>query len=221
MKICVAVTTKDSIYLHACRTLMGIQHDLMKEGHDMQLLAIGQDSMISRARDTIATIFLESPALKDCSHLLTIDSDIYASEARSALRLLEQDKDVIGGIYRAKSDTDYRPIALPIDKSVTLKDFQKPVECTYIGTGFLMVRREVFERLKPVVEHYGTKGSEIYQFYPCPVKEETLPDGTKFRSLLSEDYGFCNLARENGFRIWGMNCGLIHEGIHGYAFDRG
>ena len=52
------------------------------------------DSLIARARNTVAAEFLKS----DCSHLLFIDADIQFNP-RDAIRLLMAHKDIVGRVY--------------------------------------------------------------------------------------------------------------------------
>lgn len=213
-KICVAICAKDMMYVDTARTLLGIQRDLYVAGHDMTPMFSVQDSLLTRVRDTMVTEFLTNPTLKDCTHLLTVDSDISMSRPRGIIQLIDADKDIIGGIYRVKSDTDIRPATLPLSKETTLGDFDKPVECKFTSTGFLLVKREVFETLKDKVGTYNNS-KKTYRFYPSEVKKEETGENI----LLSEDWGFCDLARENGFRIWAMDVGLLHWGLKPYGFD--
>ena len=84
----------------------------------------------------------------------------------------------------------------------------------------MLIKREVFEKLKPIVASYvndvldlsGTIGQEeISQFFTESIEPET-------RRLLSEDYHFCKTWRDNGGEIYAAPwAGLTHIGT--YAFD--
>ena len=80
----------------------------------------------------------------------------------------------------------------------------KPVEIWAGGTGFMLIKREVFEDLKDKVSSYkndvtilaGDLGQEpIIEYFACSIEPET-------ERLLSEDYHFCRVARLNGHKIY-------------------
>ena len=94
---------------------------------------------------------------------------------------------------------------------VNLVDYQnevtvprnEPIEVFAGGTGFMLIKREVFEKLKPVVKSYvndvvdlsGQMGADrIYEYFPVFIEPET-------ERLLSEDYAFCRIARDAGIKI--------------------
>ena len=88
-------------------------------------------------------------------------------------------------------------------KSMKLNESQKVLD---IATGFLLIKREVFEKIKSDNPHlkfkeererYLAKGYVDYQyaFFDTGICEET-------NRYLSEDYFFCKLAKNSGFDIW-------------------
>jgi hypothetical protein len=79
------------------------------------------------------------------------------------------------------------------------------MEITNGGTGFMLIKREVFEALADKVPEYT---SDMYLSTdvvrePKMIKEffATSIDPEANNRLLSEDYHFCKLARKNGFKI--------------------
>jgi hypothetical protein len=194
------------------------------------------ESLITRGRNALAHGFMKS----DATHLFFIDADIqfYAPDV---LKMIEADKDVICGIY-PKKEIDWQGIKNAVDNGVptehlkyftgafvvNLKGYEgsatvpvdKPVEIWNGGTGFMLIKREVFEKLKPIVPWYvndvldlsGTMGAEqISQYFTESIEPET-------KRLLSEDYHFCKTWRDNGGEIWAAPwAGLTHIGT--YAFD--
>ena len=96
----------------------------------------------------------------------------------------------------------------------------EPVEIWNGGTGFMLIKREVLEKLKPIVPWYvndvtdlaGNIGAEqISQFFTESIEPET-------KRLLSEDYHFCKTWRDNGGEIYAAPwVGLTHIGT--YAFE--
>ena len=81
----------------------------------------------------------------------------------------------------------------------------EPFEISNGGTGFLLIKREVFEKLADVVPEYNNdmyvavdtdrKPKIIKEFFATSIDEES-------NRLLSEDYHFCKIAREAGFTVW-------------------
>jgi hypothetical protein len=89
---------------------------------------------------------------------------------------------------------------------------EEPFQIKYAGTGFMLIKREVFETLKPHSAIYTNGGhtiseeEEVYDFFPVGVT-----DG----KLLSEDFNFCNLYSKHGGTIWAAPwCELGHFGSY-------
>ncbi len=194
------------------------------------------ESLITRGRNALAHGFLKT----DATHLFFIDADIQF-HAPDVLKMIEANKDVICGIY-PKKEINWQGIKNAVESGVetdhlkyftgsfvvNLKGYEgsatvpvdKPVEIWNGGTGFMLIKREVFEKLKPVVPVYvndvldlsGTIGQEeISQFFTESIEPET-------RRLLSEDYHFCKTWRDNGGEIYAAPwAGLTHIGT--YPFD--
>ena len=65
---------------------------------ELQFGTIGNESLITRARNTIVQLFMDG----DYTHLLFIDADL-AFNPTAVIRMLEYDKDVVTGIYPRKT----------------------------------------------------------------------------------------------------------------------
>lgn len=157
------------------------------------------DSLVSRARNTLSALFLKS----DCTHLLFIDSDlVYSSE--HIKRLISHDKDVVCGFYPKKQDGPLEWVCnAKLEGAET--DENGLTEVRYMGTGFMLVKRCVFDRM------IGRYGDQI-SYHPDSKPEETewdfwsvgvhqSPDG--FRRYLSEDWFFCQRWLELGGKVYG------------------
>ncbi len=180
------------------------------------------ESLVTRARNTLVDQFLRS----DCTHLLFIDSDI-DFRPDDALALLALDKDLIGAPYPKKviaweriydahrlglADTaqslegyqgDYVFNLAPGTTSIRMDEAVPVLE---VGTGFLMVKRAVFEQFQTAYpgqmytpDHNRTSafdGSrQICAFFDTVIDPET----TRY---LSEDYMFCQWCRKIGLTVW-------------------
>ena len=154
---------------------------------------------IGRARNDLTHEFLQT----DATHILFIDSDIVFSYDQ-VRRILEHDEDIVGGFYPKKQE------GKPSLVCNTLGSIDAPgedglVEVKYMGTGFLMVSRRVFDVMQQKIgneiaylddrDHKTTK----YDFWRMGV---ALDPNTGMKRWLSEDWQFCQFARDCGFKVW-------------------
>jgi len=217
------------VYVQSLLNMVG-QFSAM--GHKVSCAFMFNESLIQRGRNNMAHQFLKS----DAEYLFWIDADIkFRSE--DALRMLMADKDVIGGIY-PKKEINWREVAkaAKADKE-NLQNFtgsfvvnlinapggnvivrqDQPCEVAALGTGFLLIKRHVFEKLKKKVKTYKNDmaslpfGEEIHEFFGVPIEKET-------NRLLSEDYDFCHKWRKAGGKVYAAPwCQLGHMGS--YLFE--
>lgn len=201
--------------------MMGLAVQCKERDIDMAYSYLINESLIQRARNTLANIFVDE---SDFTHLLFIDGDIRFNPS-DVFKLLDHDKEIICGIY-PKKDINWKSVseavkdgANPDDLQyssasmvINLIDYQHAmevqvgdaVEVQNAGTGFMLIKREVFEKLKMIVPSYSKRGAALYskdekdfdaEYFACSIQEGT-------NILLSEDYHFCEIARKHGVRVW-------------------
>ena len=189
------------------------------KGHKMNITMMTQESLIQRARDRLTTIFLNNPQFKECDYLLQVDSDI-TFPVDALEKLINADKDIIAGIYRHKTNKLIISV-VPKNKFVHLKEFLTPQPCKYVSTGFLLVKRKVFEKLKTKVPKYrATDETDMYcMYYPHIVDDREFSTDKPFKNMLSEDWAFNELCEKHGFKSWAMFVGLGHDGLTNYNYD--
>jgi hypothetical protein len=217
------------IYAQSLINLIGV---LGTHGYKTSVSFMFNESLITRARCNMAQQFLES----DADYLFWIDADI-AFNPQDAVKMLEADVDVIGGIYPKKEINWETVKQAAVDGKDNLKKYtgsfvvnlldaspsitvpvDKPCEVSAIGTGFMLIKRDVFEKLKPHTPTYISdmnlmNGKPIYAFYLDPIDPES-------KRLLSEDYYFCHQWRKIGGKIYAAPwCNLGHMGT--YLFEGG
>jgi hypothetical protein len=157
-----------------------------------------EDSLVDRGRDRAAATLLES----DCTHLLFIDADIeFRPEA--IVRLLACGKDLIAATYRKKNERDEFAVSFLDDAETHLDQCEETgaVKIARVGTGFMMIRRRVFERLaeemgEAIAYHdYSAAGAPrpMWAFF-----EHVVAGGRRW----SEDYTFCERWRAIGGDVW-------------------
>jgi len=179
------------------------------------------DALITRARASLVAQFLDDPA---ATHLLFIDADI-GFEPEQVLRLVQCGTAMSAAVYPIKRidwDRISSNLAAAALKYVIEVDNPDAVICQngfvkvrYAGTGFLMIRREVLERM---CAHYpqlkyrrdhsldaGTASENRFALFDCLIAD----DGT----YLSEDFAFCKRWSDMGGEIWAdLNSTLSHVG---------
>ena len=228
-------------YFKRCMQLVALAASKIIE---LQFGTIGNESLITRARNTLVQLFMDG----DYTHLLFIDSDL-AFNPEAVLRMLDYDKDVVTGIYprktidwikvkkRLKENTDMSEdelLAASLQYNLNVKDpknilLEKGfIEVMDGPTGFMMIKRIVFERmakvypeLKFVPDQHINKSHDKefeyhktsdwnYAFFDTMIEPKTL-------RYLSEDYAFCRLWLNLGGSIYAdIASGMTHFGS--YAF---
>jgi len=161
---------------------------------------------------------------------------------------LALDKDVVGGPYPKKSikwgaikeAVKRHPEISTGDMEKLAGDFvfnpvpgtekfsvAEPIEVLEIGTGFMMIRREVFDKFKEKYpqlryrpDHVGQAnfdGSRYIHAYFDTVIDSVANGGKGSDRYLSEDYMFCQWWRNMGGQIWLCPWMKTHH-IGTYAF---
>jgi hypothetical protein len=172
---------------------------------------LSNESLISRGRNTLTARFLHN---SESTHLMFIDADI-GWEPWHLLVLLNRDVDVIGGLYPMKS----MPVKWCVngfEGAETGPDHLQ--EVTKTGTGFLLIKRHVFEKLnahpavKPFVNDIGLPAElnpHMKTYFDTAVREGRY---------YSEDWTFCENWRDLGGKVWVDKRVLLrHSGT--YVFD--
>lgn len=197
-------------------------------GLSLKVLFKDGDALITRARASLISQFLDDPA---ATHLLFIDADI-GFEPEQVVRLIECGADMCAAIYPVKRiDWDKvktimeagrpNPAAAALNYVFEVDDPNAVVaqggfaRVRYAGTGFLMIRRQALEqmcarypRLRYKRDHSldaAIESDNRFALFECMIAE----DGT----YLSEDFAFCKRWTDMGGEIWtDLNSRLSHIG---------
>ncbi len=192
---------------------------MMKNGINFRITTLRNESLVTRARNILSAMFMES----DCTHLFFVDADI-EFDAESVLRALAFDKDIIAGAYPKK--------ALPVQYALNFK-FIDPTkgqirvqngaaEVLDASTGFFCVKKSVFDKMREAYPelHYKNDSNidKKYNKY-CYSFFDTIHDKTDNR-YLSEDYTFCRRWQAIGGEIWvDLSTKLNHVGSYTFEGD--
>ena len=108
------------------------------------------------------------------------------------------------------------------DQDVTFDEKAKPVEVPFISTGFMAVKRCVFEDLKkdlPLCHKTWTDDGRDTSFWPfyMPFCIPWPEDGFLY---LSEDWALCERAKQQGYKLWlDPSIRLRHVGEYPYELE--
>lgn len=158
------------------------------------------DAAIGRKRNYQAWRFLTKT---NAEFLFFIDSDIVFDPVHFD-RIVSHNLPVVGGIYFKKS--------MKLDPCIEGKIGEEdPVthlmEVKSTGTGFLCIRRDVFEAIRTMMMK-ECPDNFCYENDPDPeTRWDFFPFGARGRSYRSEDWYFCDLARRAGFKVY-VDCSV-------------
>jgi hypothetical protein len=202
-----------------------------KSNVQLKVLMRDGDALITRARANLMTMFLDDPT---ATHFLFVDADI-GFEPDQVFRLIESGADVVAGCYpikrinwekvkRAIENKRPKLASASLDYVLEINDPDHVAvvngftRVRYAGTGFLMIRRHVFEKMCAHPDyaslqffrehsHDALAGSpNRFALFECMIDPKT---GT----YLSEDFAFCKRWTDIGGEIWAdLQSELDHVG---------
>lgn len=221
-------------------SMMNFTVEAERAGMRLQVLFHQGESLVTRARNNCVAQFLANP---QWTHLFWIDADIGFS-AQAAFRLLLSDHDIAAGVYplkredwpadgvaegttRQRFEATFTRYTVNAQASAATSQVELQVQpdgfmkMTEAPTGFMSIKRSVFERLMASYPEYNYVPDSIgepdlglhYRFFDVMVDPQT-------RRYLSEDYGFCRLWSGLGESIYiDANSNLTHQGAKLYRGD--
>jgi hypothetical protein len=202
-----------------------------KSNVDLKVHLRDGDALITRARANLVTLFLDDPA---ATHLLFVDADI-GFTPEQVFRLIESGADVVAGVYpikrinwekarRAVESKRPNVAAASLDYVLEIEDPNRVTvvrgftRVRYAGTGFLMIRRHVLEKMCAHPDYASLQffrehsldalaGSpNRFALFECLIDRQS---GT----YLSEDFAFCKRWTDIGGEIWAdLESSLDHVG---------
>lgn len=231
------------------RSMCNLINEFNQAGMQYVIQTISNDSLVTRARNCLLSAFLSD---ETATHLMFIDADI-TFHPKSIYRLLTADYDVVGGVYPMKTvnwdnvrnalreNPDLTEEELihksaqyvininssEVDSATVGKVRDGFVKVANVGTGFMLIKREVFTKLMeayPQDKHVndisafrGKKEADnMWAFFDTWLHPES-------KRYLSEDYAFCQKWSEIGGEVWAdLMCPLHHRGtfvFRGKAID--
>jgi uncharacterized protein YerC len=207
----------------------------------LDVVTISSESLITRARNYYVAKMLSD---QEYTHLLFIDSDI-TFKAEAVIRMILANKDIMCGLYPKKGlnwnkivpycvknqeslnvklmEENTLDYCVNLDpSSSTLQIVNNLIKVKYAGTGFMMIKRTVLEKMAEEypetkyvndVPGYETKENKecFYALFDTIIDPES-------KRYLSEDFTFCDRWTKIGGEIYAdINIELGHTGS--YTFN--
>lgn len=168
------------------------------------------ESLITRGRNNLMAKMMTN---EKATHFMFIDADI-RFEPESIFHMIVYEKDVIGGLYPKKAiPTNYVINLLPQTK------IQGDIfTVDTMGTGFLMFKREVYQKLiaaHPETKYVDDVGlGKQYEPFMYAIFDVGIDERGHY---LSEDWMFCRRWQKLGGEIWAHSKTLLNHVGH-YEF---
>lgn len=171
---------------------MGIVALCDRAAIDCNLLVVEGEAAITRGRSNLAATFLR----QHYQTFAMIDADILI-EPEDFLRLLRLNKSVRGAAVCLKTKDHSESLNVYKDgRRLARSDMgSEPLEVDLLGGAVMLIEREVIEDLSKI---------DALRYTDPIIGEAAHIFGERIvdKTLLSEDFSFCHLAREHGFSVW-------------------
>ena len=210
----IAMPCYDSVKIQTMVSMCKLVADLTRADIKVDINTL-KSPYVSYARNILTAQFMKS----DKDYLLFIDADV-EFEPECPLRMVVAQKDIVCTPYRVKTnDPDVIKYTTTVPDNENVKVLPGGlVELTRGPSGMMLIHRRVFETLqknRPDLEIQAhqhvdlfPEGFKIFSFWDCVFK-----DG----KWTGDDIAFCNLATENGFKLYAnIESTMVHHGGYGY-----
>jgi len=180
-------------------------------------------TLLPMARSQLVQLAME---LDDWTHICMVDNDM-GWTPKDLCDLVFADKDIVGALAPVKT------YPLSVNSSTEyargIYEWEGPLaKCKYIGSGMMVIKRESIKKMhdfyrdtltfRTVDGHRGEqKFKNVVDLFACVTNgmHEDAPD-----LYLSEDYAFCQRARDAGLEVWShTTVNPSHTGQHTFSFQ--
>lgn len=229
-------------------SIVSLFHKAYAYGVDFTLSTIANESLVTRARNDLVNIFMNHEDERGRFDLiLFIDADIQF-DPDSVYRMIVHNKDIVAASYPLKSinfkaleKTKSLSVAematVVSDYSINIKfaseEKAKKLEVDIVGgllevhdagTGFMMIKRNVFEKFIEAYPNIKYKRDMVSVIADGSIEKTKIEQYAYFdtsidedKRYLSEDYTFCRRWQKLGGKIWvDPEIVLNHSGTYLY-----
>jgi len=191
---------------------------------DMYWEALDGDALIFRSRSILATKMLKEMMLEGADIMVILDDDVQflPDDLEKIISQARELQEPVGGIYVTRSREPHIASMLWPNQPILFGPGQELVNVRYLATGFMAIPRKVLQAmldhpgfqtvhgLEPLVYYeQGVGDTPLWDFFrPFGIREgDTLraagyENADERNHILSEDWAFCERARQCGFQIW-------------------
>jgi hypothetical protein len=194
------------LHIDCVNTLLGLR----SIGIPSEAMMLGNESLITRGRNTIFSYFIHA---KEYTHLLFLDADV-GMNPRDIKKMLDSGKDVIGAPVRLKGvDKKGNPV-YNVGKTLGTS-FTGLLKVEKVGTAALMLSRHACEKFieesNPAtyskVMNNGVGLDQVTQY-------DAFQVGVIDGEYQSEDFWFCVALRKIGFDVFvDTKIHTVHNGV--------
>jgi hypothetical protein len=183
------------------KMMHSLYQTVMTCGHQCRMYVNENDSLISRVRNVHLSVFLNE--FPECDYFCSIDSDIEIVNCFSTNnlinKLIDADKDFIGGLYALKQYENIPlcssiPASSELDRS-KIKFNSGIIEMLWLSSGCWMIKRSVIEKMVaayPELTYVGDDnmaGKPLHGLcIPAIFEMKDPSSGKSFKKYLSEDW---------------------------------
>lgn len=188
-------TLTGSVSIEFMRSMMKTDWMLANAGWDRVYIDHVGCQFIANARNELAYEFLVLHP--DCDNFFFLDDDL-GWTAEKAFSILQRDEDIIAGVYPKRQDDVDWPVMMA-GHDGKLHEQDGLYRALRAPTGFMRIKRRVFEGLVPHCKTYKwlTAKGEVKEI-PALFSVGLMDDGW----FWTEDYIFSHNAGQMGFEIW-------------------
>lgn len=227
-RLLVATPLYDGAQGDYLRAVVGLTGAAERAGVHCSFAWLSNNASISRARNVLTAAFLQS----DATHMMFVDADIgFAPEdVLDLLTRMQADPALaVVGAPCPKRMVNWALVAAAASRGLAAENpallerfsgvfaldpldpkgqfrLDQPIELLRVGTGLMIIRRDVVEalcarhpelRYKPdaLDRESGLVGEDIHALFQPMID----PDSGH---LMSDDFAFCRRVRDAGYRIW-------------------
>jgi hypothetical protein len=224
-KVYIAMPCYGDMKVETCVSLIDTFSTLGKSGIECKFKSV-KSSLVTHGRNLLTAGFLDS----GFDYMLCVDADV-EFQPEAVLRMLVPEKDIVCTPYRNKEDPWVNKYSVKFKDKDNIKILEWDlVEIEEGPAGLMLIHRRVFEKLmkdrsdlkinfdeptraKMNLE-IGAKDDAIdkymYNFWDTTFRLDT-------GEWKGEDLSFCELAREEGFRIYAnLDSWTTHHGPFGW-----
>ena len=201
-------------YLVSC---LSLQRAFINKGWGINF-SFKSGPLLHRMRNEFALEVINS---NKYTHVLMVDSDIQFL-ADSVIKMLDLNKEVVAGVVPQKEYKEKKLIYNAKARKDCVLQEDNSVELSRVGTAFLLIEKEVFNKLKPFSKKVRYKSSsqesqqiwqdetiEVWNFFDFPLDDDLVEIG--------EDISFCLKCEKAGVPIYTLPTeNFVHWGVHAY-----